>query len=94
MAKPPETSPGNVTIWSLGPVQHVRAVLASRLAERLGSALRQVLDMTRDLLFGAAEFPKTLLDLLDVRRRGFIRLECVVILFHGAIRSGMSLMAP
>jgi len=43
----------------------VPGVLAALLIDRPNSALRQVLDMTPDLLFGAAEFPEALLDLFD-----------------------------
>ena len=43
--------------------------------------------MTADLLFGAAELPKSLLNLLD-GRRGFYILECVVVLFVGFACNG------
>jgi hypothetical protein len=52
------------------------------LLRRLGSAFRNLFKMTADLVFGAAEFPKSLLDLLD-GRQGFRVLESVVVLFHG-----------
>jgi hypothetical protein len=46
----------------------MRAVLAPPFADRLVSALGQVLEVTPDLFFSAAEFPQALLDFLDVRR--------------------------
>ena len=62
----------------------MRSVLALLLADRFGSALGHVLDMTRDLLFRTAEFPQALLNLFDARRRDFLYFECVVVLFHEA----------
>jgi hypothetical protein len=59
----------------------MRAILTALLLGRLSSALGYLVKMPADLLFSAAQFSKSLLDLFD-GRRGLYGLEGVVVLFH------------
>jgi hypothetical protein len=78
----------------LRPINSVGPILGALRSGWFNSALRQLIKMTADLLFGAAELPKSLLNLLD-GRRGLYILECVVVLFHvGFACKGKILLKP
>ena len=49
----------------LRPINLMWAIRTALLLRRLSSTLGYLVKMTADLLFGAAEFPKSLLNLLD-----------------------------
>ena len=63
------------------------------LTDERSPALGHLIQVTADLLFGAAKFPQTLLDLFDGRGRVY-RLECVIVLFHGGLDNEASSSTP
>jgi hypothetical protein len=68
-------------------------VLVTLLADGRSPALGHLIQVTADLLFSAAKFPQTLLDLFDGRGRVY-GLECVVVLFHGGLDNEASSSTP